>query len=246
MAEKIVYFTGCFANYYDPDVGKAFIAVMRRNGIDVLIPKQKCCGMPMMANSNLKGAIKNARYNVESLAQAASPGYDIVTTCSSCNLMLRREGLPFFDSEEARFVSNHTYDATEYLLKLHREGRLNTDFGELPLKLLYHNPCHLKVQNLTKEPVALLELIPGLVVSKVSTDCCGMGGSYGMKKDNFDLSLEIAQKVWNEANAAEVDRAVTECGGCKLQIEAGTGLTVVHPIVLVNEAYEAGEARKAA
>ncbi|MBW2039567.1 MAG: hypothetical protein JRI46_08240 [Deltaproteobacteria bacterium] len=237
MVERIVYYAGCFANYYDPQIGKALIEVMRQNGIEALIPEQKCCGMPMMANGNVKGAAKNFNYNVKLLSRAASPGYDIITTCPSGNLMFRKEGLAFFDSEEARFVSGHIYDAGEYLLRLHHQGRLDTNFREIPLKVFYHNPCHLKVQNITKEPVALLKLIPGLVVSKVNTNCCGMGGSYGMKAVNYDLSVQIAQKVWEDVKAAEVDRIVTECGGCKLQLEAGTGINAVHPIVLLNEAY---------
>lgn len=245
MAEKIIYFAGCFANYYDPEIGKALIEVMERNGIEVVVPEQKCCGMPMMANSNVKGAAKNFNYDVKSLARAASPGYDIITTCPSCNLMLRKEGLPFFDSEEARFVSSHVYDAGEYLLRLYNQGRLDTHFREIPLKVFYHNPCHLKVQNITKEPVALLKLIPGLEVSRVNTSCCGMGGSYGMKKENYGLSVEIARKVWEEVKSTEEDRVVTECGGCSLQIEAGTGIKGVHPIILLNEAYRSPEASEA-
>ncbi|RLB08193.1 MAG: hypothetical protein DRG50_00585 [Deltaproteobacteria bacterium] len=238
MAEKIVYYAGCFANYYNPEIGKALIEVMKKSGIEVMFPEQKCCGMPMMANGNLKGAEKNVRFNFKSLALAASPGYDIITTCPSCNLMLRRESLAFFDTEEARFVSENIYDAGEYLMLLHRQGRLNTDFGKMPIKIFYHNPCHLKLQNITQEPVALLKLIPGLVVSRINTYCCGMGGSYGMKKNNYNLSAQIAKKVWGDVKASEADRVVTECGGCKLQIEAGTGIEAVHPLILLDEAYK--------
>ena len=56
MTEKIVYFSGCYANYYDPQIGKAFVEVMETNGIEVLVAEQKCCGMPMMSNGNTKGA----------------------------------------------------------------------------------------------------------------------------------------------------------------------------------------------
>ncbi len=242
MAKKIVYYPGCFSNYYDPEIGKALIAVMERNGIEVLIHEQACCGMPMMANSNVRGAAKKFKKVVTSLARDASPGYDIITTCPSCNLMLKKEGLLFFDSKEARFVSKHIYDATEYLLNLHRQGRLDTNFGHIPLKVFYHNPCHLKVQNITEGPVTLIKMIPGLEVITVNTNCCGMGGSYGMKKANFDLSEKIAQKVWEDVKASGADTIITECGGCGLQIEAGTGMRAKHPIVLLNEAYNVFQA----
>ena len=243
MAEKTVYYPGCFSNYYDPEIGKALINVMERNGIDVLIHEQTCCGMPMMANSNMKGAAKKFKKAVTSLARTASPGHAIITTCPSCNFMLKQEGPHFFDSKEARFVSNRIYDASEYLLHLHSQGRLNTNFGHMPLKVFYHNPCHLKVQNITEGPVTLIKMIPGLEVITVNTNCCGMGGSYGMKKANYELSVEIAQKVWEDVKASGVDTIVTECGGCGLQIEAGTGMRAKHPIVLLHEAYHAFQAK---
>lgn len=246
MNNKVVYYHGCFANYYNPDAGKALVSILKRNDIDIIVPEQKCCGMPMMANGNPAGAKKNFDYNARMLAEAAAPGYDIITSCPSCNMMLKKEGLPFFDSADARFISERIYDASEYIYKLYLEGKLNTDFGEIPLRVFYHNPCHLRVQNITDVPVALLKLIPGVEVVKVNTNCCGMGGSYGMKKQNHTRSVEIAQKLWNEIKAANVDAAVTECGGCGLQIVAGTGIRVIHPLVLLNDAYVKGDARKAA
>jgi len=239
VTDKVVYFSGCYANYYDPRIGEAFVEVMETNGIDVLVAEQKCCGMPMMSNGNIKGAKKNFNEIVRSLSQMAAPGLDIVTTCPSCNFMLKKDGLPFFDSEAARFVSGRVLNAPEYLVRLLRQGRLDTRFRETPLKVLYHNPCHLKVQGIRREPVALLELIPGISVSKVVDSCCGMGGSYGMKAAHYDLSVKIARKLWGEIEDAEVDRVVTECGTCMLQIEARQAAKkAIHPIVLMNEAYK--------
>jgi Fe-S oxidoreductase len=244
VTDKVVYFHGCFSNYYVPDTAKALVLVMEKNGFEVIVPEQKCCGMPMMANTNLKGAKKNFDFVVKSLAEAAAPGYDILTTCPSCNMMLRREGLPFFESEEAKFVADRVFDAGEYLLGLHRGGRLNTDFGELRLRIFYHNPCHLKVQNLNAA-VALMKLIPGIEVAGMNMNCCGMGGSYGMKKQNYERSAKIANKVWEEVKAAHVDAVVTDCGGCGLQVQAGTGAKIMHPMVVLNKAYQAFDARQA-
>jgi len=239
VSEKVVYFSGCYANFFDPPIGEAFVEVMETNGIEVLVAEQKCCGMPMMANGNIEGAKKNFDAIVQSLAQMAAPDLDILTTCPSCSFMLKKEGLPFFDSEEARFVSSRVLNAPEYLLRLFRQGRLDTGFGETPLKVLYHNPCHLKVQGIKREPVALLELIPGIAVSNVVDSCCGMGGSYGMKAAHYDLSVKIARKLWGEVENAEVDAVATECGTCMLQIEARQGTKkAVHPIVLMNDAYK--------
>jgi len=241
VTEKVVYFSGCYANYFDPQIGVAFVEVMEANGIEVLVAEQKCCGLPVMSNGDVGGAKRNFNSIVQSLSRMAAPDLDIVTTCPSCNFMLKKEGLAFFDSEEARLVSSRTWDAPQYLVRLFRQGRLNTGFREMPLKVLYHNPCHLKVQGIRRESVALLELIPGVGVSKVVDSCCGMGGSYGMKAAHYELSVKIARKLWREIEEAEVDRVVTECGTCMLQIEARQkAKKAVHPIVLVNDAYKGG------
>jgi glycerol-3-phosphate dehydrogenase subunit C len=239
VTEKVVYFSGCYANYFDPQIGVAFVEVMETNGIEVLVAEQKCCGMPMMSNGDMEGARRNFTDIVQRLSRMAAPGLDIVTTCPSCNFMLKKEGLPFFDSQEARFVSSRVFDAPEYLVELYRRGRLDTTFKETPLKVLYHNPCHLKVQGIRRKTVAILELIPGIGVSKVVDSCCGMGGSYGMKVAHYDMSVKIARKLWEEIEDADVDRVVTECGTCMLQIEACQKTKrAVHPIVLMNDAYK--------
>jgi glycerol-3-phosphate dehydrogenase subunit C len=243
VAEKVVYFSGCYANYYDPRIGEAFVGVMEANGIEVLVARQECCGMPMMANGNLKGGKKSFNRVVRSLAEMAGEDLDIVTTCPSCSLMLKKEGLPFFDSADARAVSSRVLNAPEYLVKLLRQGKLKTSFREThqetPLRVLYHSPCHLKVQGIKAAPIELLELLPGIEIEKVVDSCCGMGGSYGMKTAHYDFSVKIAAKLWGEIEDAEVDRVVTECGTCMLQIEARQDTKrAVHPIVLMNEAYQ--------
>ncbi len=246
MRNKVVYYTGCWANYYGPEIGRSFVEVMQANGFDVVVPEQKCCGMPMMANANLKGAQKNFQFNMKSLYAASSPGYDVITTCPSCNMMLRKEGRKFFESEEAKYLSEHLFDADEYLLRLYRDNKLNTNFGEVLLKVFYHNPCHLKVQGLTREPLQLLGLIPGVEVMGTNYNCCGLSGSYGMKKQNYERSIEIAQKVWEEAKNSRADAVVTECGGCGLRIKDGTGLPIMHPMMLLSQSYRAHKAGKAA
>jgi glycerol-3-phosphate dehydrogenase subunit C len=45
---KVAYFTGCTARYLFPEVAKATVEVLERNGVAVYVPPQRCCGMPSM------------------------------------------------------------------------------------------------------------------------------------------------------------------------------------------------------
>jgi len=241
--KKVAYYSGCFANYYYPQVGEATMAVLRKNGIEVVVPRQVCCGLPMMAKGNSQGAFKNMEFNTRVLSRLVSDGYALITTCSSCSLFLKQDYPRLLGSEPAKQVSQNMYHITEYLLKLHEIGQLNTDFRPMPQTIYYHTPCHLRAQGIHRPTVKLLQLIPGTTVKKISEECCGMGGAYGYEKVNYELSKDIAGRLYQEIKENPTDRIVTDCGGCKLQIEAGTGRRVDHPIIIVKEAYEAPGAK---
>ena len=140
-------------------------------------------------------------------------------------------------SEEARRVADNCYDIHQFLMELHARGELRTDFNRLDIKVGYHAPCHLRSLGVTREPVELMQLIPGLTVHTYSDKCCGMGGTYGLKSKNYELSMKIGQRLFDEIASSDVDQLVTGCGACGMQIRQGTLRESVHPIKLLAEAY---------
>jgi glycerol-3-phosphate dehydrogenase subunit C len=86
---KVAYFVGCSARYYVPDVGKAVVEVLQRNGIEVHIPEQNCCGMPPLLEGDKELALKLAGFNLDSLAESVKAGYDIVCSCPTCGFALK-------------------------------------------------------------------------------------------------------------------------------------------------------------
>jgi glycerol-3-phosphate dehydrogenase subunit C len=237
ISKKVAFYTGCFTNYYYPETGKATIKVLRKNGIQVVVPKQVCCGLPMIAKGNTKRALANMKYNTDILSRLISDGFMVVTTCSSCGLMIKRDYPLFLKSEKAKQLAANLYQITEYLLLLHRRDGLNTDFKNIQQTVFYHTPCHMRAQGIGNPTVKILELIPGTTVKHIGEECCGMGGAYGYEKKNFELSKKIANKLYDDLKETPCDRIVTDCGGCKLQIQAGTGVIVEHPMILLQEAY---------
>ncbi len=243
-SKRVAFYTGCFANYYYPEVGKATVKVLHKNGIEVIVPDQVCCGLPMMAKGNTKGAYKNMEYNTRVLGRLVSDGYAIITTCPSCGLMIARDYPLLLGSEQTKQISESLYHISEYLLLLHYRGELDTDLQHSLQTVFYHIPCHLRAQGIDNPTVKMLQLIPGIAIKHVSNECCGMGGAYGYEKINYELSKEIAGKLYSVIRETPSDRIVTDCGGCKLQIEAGIGVKVDHPIILLQEAYNFKETAK--
>jgi glycerol-3-phosphate dehydrogenase subunit C len=86
---KVAYFAGCTARYLFPDVPKAAVDVLKRNGIEVYYPEQHCCGMPSMLEGDRQQTLRFAERAVSQLAEAVTDGYDVVCSCPTCGYMLK-------------------------------------------------------------------------------------------------------------------------------------------------------------
>ncbi len=65
-----------------------------------------------------------------------------------------------------------------------------------------------------------------------------MAGTYGFKKEKYDISMDIGRDLFRGILAYKPDLAVTECGSCQMQIEHGTHVRVLHPAEILFQAYQ--------
>jgi glycerol-3-phosphate dehydrogenase subunit C len=238
--KKVVYFHGCSTNYYEPRVGKAAIAVLEHNGYEVIVPEQNCCGLPMLSNAEFEAARSYANRNLQSLVKYAREGYKIVGTSTSCTLSLKSDYIHILDmdTEEARLVSQQTYDICEFLLELADTGDLKMDFKPgAEMVLPYHSPCQLKAHNIGLPAIDLMEMIPGVKIKHVQADCCGIAGTYGYKKEKYGISQAVGQRVFEQVRATNPELAVCDSETCRWQIHQATGAKMVHPVELLASAY---------
>lgn len=235
---KVAYFVGCYATYNAPEVAGSFVKVMEYNGIEVAIPRQKCCGIPMLANGRMKQAKKNANDNIESLLAYTRRGYDVVATCTSCSLALKKEYLSINGTDEARELAAHVYDADEYLRMLKEEGELNVHLAPMRDRAGYHAPCHMRAQGMGNPAMDMLELIPEYDVQDLGAGCCGQCGTFGFKKEKYDVSMKLGRTMAESVKDLGADYTVTECGMCKNQLDQLTDKAVKHPIQILAESYE--------
>ncbi len=235
--KKVVYFAGCYTNYNQPEVGRSVVQILERNGYQVIVPEQNCCGLPLVGNGYLDAAQEKAEKNLNSFLPYVSDGYKVIASCTSCGLTLKSDYEELFGLDNAKVFAANVYDFSEFLLELKEQGQLDTRFKPLPLKLAYHTPCHLKAQGIGQPSLDVLRMIPGLEVVDLDQGCCGLSGSYGFKKEKYAVSMNIGQNLFNKMREFNPDYGVTDCGGCGLQISHGTGKEVLHPAVLVAKAY---------
>jgi len=236
-AKEIVYYPGCFNNYWAPQTGKAAVRILERNGFRVTVPEHRCCGIARMAYGDLDGARKAADKLVSELFVLVEQGHDIVTDCPSCALAIKDEYPFLLNSKKAESVSGHTRFFSRFLNDLHQAGKLDTGFGQLPLSIAYHAPCHLRAQGLGDDSVTLMSLIPGLRVTELNRGCCGMAGTAGFRHRYYESAMRIGQALSERIEEVDVQMVATDCGGCKLQIEHLADVEVVHPLTLLERAY---------
>ncbi len=234
--ERVALFVTCAVNGASPDVGRAAVAVLEKNGCEVAVPPQRCCGMPFLENGELDSARECRRDNAAALLPFVRAGYTVVSPGPTCSLTLRKEYPVHGGDEEAREVAGRTLDLCEFLMRLHARGRLSTDFRRSPGKVVYHVPCHLKVQDIGFKSRDLLQLIPGSEVVTVEK-CTGHDGTWSMKTEYFPISMNVGRPVFEVVNAERPDRVATDCPLAGIQIRQGTGKTPKHPIQIVAEAY---------
>jgi glycerol-3-phosphate dehydrogenase subunit C len=234
--KKIAYFYGCYTNTNEVDVGKATIQVLEANGYDVTLPPQKCCGIPMLGNGDFRGAEKMARYNIPSLLKTIHSGSDIVFSSTSCGHMIKHEYSHLLSIPGADDVARHIFDLFEFLRNLKESNSFNAHFKGLSIKAAYFAPCHLRALGIGLPAFEILRLIPGLQIDNIEADCCGMGGTFGFKKEKYEISQEIGRDLAEAVGRLKPDIILTDCEGCRMQIRHLTGLRVLHPIQILRDA----------
>jgi len=236
--DKIVYFVDVYANYFDPQLAEALVAVMEHNGIAVYVPpNQKQAGMPSIACGDWEYARQLAEHNVAILAEAVRQGYHVVATEPAAAMCLTHEYPQLLEDDDSRLVAAHSSEAGSYLWKLHTAGRLQLDFHPLRTTLGYHCPCHLRALRVGSPGEQLLKLVPGLQLRHIEAGCSGMAGTFGLQHKNYRESLRIGWKLISQFRDPGLQAGVTECSACKIQMEQGTTIPTIHPIKLLAFCY---------
>ncbi|MHB1525823.1 MAG: anaerobic glycerol-3-phosphate dehydrogenase subunit C [Candidatus Dormibacteria bacterium] len=236
---KVVYFHGCSTQFFEPEVGKKVVAILEHNGFQVVVPKQDCCGLPLQSNGIFGAARQHLIRLARQLSVPGTEGLPVIASSTSCGLMLKREGMEILgvEDEHLRAVSRRTYDIFEFLLELHQRGELRTDFQPVPLTIAYHAPCQQQNQEIGKPALDILALIPGLRLVELDRYCCGIAGTYGTKREKYEISMRVGEPLFADIRDASPDLVTCDSETCRWQIAKATGVTAAHPLEVLHRAY---------
>ncbi|MBQ6081664.1 MAG: anaerobic glycerol-3-phosphate dehydrogenase subunit C [Bacteroidales bacterium] len=236
--EQVAYFHGCYVNYNNPRLGKDLVKVLNALGVGVqLLEKEKCCGIAMITNGMKTEATKNANHNVKVLSKAVDKGLMVLTTSSTCTLTLRDE-YPSLLAVDNSAVRDFVIMATRFIYERLEKGaelHFKPDFHK---KVAYHTPCHMEKLGWGVFSEKMLRMIPGVEFTMLDSACCGIAGTYGFKRENYEASQAIGKQLFDQIKTVNPDVVACDCETCKWQIEMSTGYPVTNPISILAEAIE--------
>lgn len=227
--EKIALFTGCLMDYRLPEIGMALIDVLNNHNVTVDVPShQVCCGSPLIRTGQTDIVEQLVRKNAK-----AFEDYDtIITVCAGCGATLKKD-YPQYG------VKLNVKDISEYLVdKLNIE-----DMEPVPMKVTYHDPCHLiRGQGIREEPREILRKIKGVefVEMEIPDQCCGAGG--GVRSGKPEIAEALGSAKAKMIEKLGVDAVITICPFCENNIRAsleneGLDLEVMNILKLLEKAY---------
>jgi Fe-S oxidoreductase len=237
---KVLLFTTCYCNFNEPDIGDSLYKVLKHNKVNVsLMAREHCCGMPKLELGDLKAVEMLMQRNIPELYKKALEGWSILAAVPSCVLMFKQE-LPLLypDDERVQVVARAFNDPFEYLHKLHKAGKLETNFKNSLGNVTYHVACHQRVQNIGPKPRQILELVPGTTVKNIER-CSGHDGTYAVKKESRAFANKIVAPIVKQIKQQSPDHFGSDCpvAGRHIETNLATDQVHEHPLQLLCKAY---------
>lgn len=241
-AKYVNFFHGCYSNYNYPQLAIDFVTVMNACGYGVrLLDGEKCCGVAMISGGFGSKARKLAKANIAALDASEGP---VLTVSSTCTFTIRDEYSQVLEldmhghSERIEMAVKWLYSAVE-------NGAVKLAFKDgFKARMAYHTACHMSKLGWAVYSTGLLQMIPGMDLVVLDQECCGMAGTFGFKKENYNLSQRIGSKLFERIGIVGPQTVVTDCETCKWQIAQATGLEVKNPISVLAEALDLERTRE--
>lgn len=236
--QVVAFFHGCGTNYYEPDLGELAIAILELLGCQVVVPPQVCCGLPLQSNGLFEAARGHARSNIVSLLPFAREGIPIVGTSTSCTLSLKHDyrAILGLHGDEVETVAGNTFDFFEFLTTCLREPFGRLALAPVQARALYHAPCQLKAHGIGTPALHVLRRIPQLDLAFSESECCGVAGTYGIKREKYEVARRVGEGLFRQAEKTQAEFVISDSETCRWWIAGHTSLPAFHPAQVLGRA----------
>ncbi len=235
---RVALLAGCAQQVLEPDINAATIAVLCRNGIEVLVPpEQGCCGALAWHIGDLGSARKFARQNLRAFPADVDA---IVTNAAGCGSGLHEYHLMLAGEPEAERAESFRHRVKDVSAFLANIGLVAEFPAGEKCRVAYQDACHLaNAQGVRDAPRELLLAVPGLELLELADPhlCCGSAGTYNIDQPAIAARLGAAKAQAVLDSGAEL--VATGNIGCMTQLRAHLAgrVAVRHTMQVLRDAY---------
>jgi L-lactate dehydrogenase complex protein LldE len=236
---RVGLFITCFNDTLFPQVGRATVEVLERQGVEVDLPlAQTCCGQMHFNSGYRDECIPLVARFTEAFA-----GYDAVVTPSpSCASMVRHHhptvarlaedrGRAPGLMEQVAQTGPRVYELCEFLIDVLGVTDVGASFPE---RVSFHPTCHSRrLLGIGDRPERRLRAVRGLELVDLprSEACCGFGGTFAVK--NPDTSTAMGNDKVHDVLDTGAPVLTAADTSCLLHLDGllsrlGAGIRVMH------------------
>ena len=238
---RVALLSGCAQQVLAPQINRAAVEVLTRNGVEVIVPaRQVCCGALSWHIGDSNRAQQFAQKNLEAFPTDVDA---LITTAAGCGSAIHEYPLILAGTDYHAAATHLAENSVDISVFLDRLGIAPPIPLAKRLRVAYHDACHLSHgQQVRAAPRRLLELIQGVeLVELVDTEiCCGSAGTYNL--DQPEIAHQLGQTKAEQILAVKPDMVALGNIGCMVQIDQhltrlGAKIPVLHTIELLQLAY---------
>ncbi len=237
LKSKVILFSDVYTNYTSPQIGMATIRVFNKLGLSVSLSKVYAEGRASQSQGLIELARKRALKLAYHLKKFIDNGNEIIIIEPTVLALFRNDYKELINNDDLfNELAEHTFDPLEYLYNLLKSGNLDLadklNITEPSDHIFYHPHCQMKTIGVGKVVPEFFKRL-GIEVDISEVECCGMAGSFGYKKDYFEISKNIGDELIKQIiNSVGKNKFLLVSGtSCREQIKDELGnIVIYHPM----------------
>ncbi|WP_452222019.1 FAD-binding and (Fe-S)-binding domain-containing protein [Lacinutrix salivirga] len=231
-----------FTNHLESDIAYDAKYLLEILGYKVHVINNLESGRSYLSKGFLEEAKAIANKNISVLKDRISEDNVLVGIEPSALLTFKDEYLKLAnDSTSAKHIATHTYLIEEFISNEIAIGNITANqFTQEAQTIKFHGHCHQKALSNQIHSFNVLNLPTNYKVTIIPSGCCGMAGSFGYEKGNYEISMQIGnQTLFPAVKKAPIQTIIAANGtSCRHQIKDGTQRIAKHPISILKNALK--------
>ncbi|MFD1588661.1 LUD domain-containing protein [Halorientalis brevis] len=227
----VVLYPDLYTDYFDPDRGKAAVRVLETLGCRVHVPAIPESGRAPLSQGMIETAREQAEAVHGALVTHLDQGRDVVVIEPSDLAMFRSEYEHLLPERSFDRLADDSYELMEYVYGLLENGadadRLGDSENDAPIA--YHSHCQQRTLGLDEYTTSVLDAA-GYDVRTSTVECCGMAGSFGYKREYYEMSMDAGEALRDDLGDVTDELLVASGTSCQEQLDTLYERRVPHPI----------------